>query len=325
MSEFPNVIAERGRMWRQGREAYAQRVLSMLLFGGVPPKRNHPGRSSINGAALLSAVNSALFGEPCAPPEELYEEFRLSKRPEDRENGWPDIAALWPERILLLELKTEAGSHRDGQVDWYLELGAYNYPSRQIDLIYLTTDPISSEPLAAPPGSRYRNMTWRQVADLIETLWGAIAGLEAANALVAAQYLRGLGRAQDVPAERPAKRSATQSTRTERAVRTAKPTRSALDSSLIAQATSLVAEVAADGLQRGLDFEVGSLEDAKELKSSLRSGLELKEELVQPLASVELWIWRVASSGVPLTLAGRRTGVELRFSRKRPKDPAAAA
>jgi hypothetical protein len=36
----------------------------------------------------------------------FYWEFRLPARHEGEENGWPDLAAVWPDRMLLFELKT---------------------------------------------------------------------------------------------------------------------------------------------------------------------------------------------------------------------------
>jgi len=53
-------------------------------------------------------------------------------------NGWPDWAVLWPGRVWVIELKTEAASHREGQLPYCLLLAAAAHPGAHVDLTYIT-------------------------------------------------------------------------------------------------------------------------------------------------------------------------------------------
>lgn len=138
---FPNFLWLREERWKQGREGFAQYALACLFLGQPPAGWNKAGRLSERGRRLLDLLDETYF-QPSEKEPEFFWEFKLVKLPEDKENGWPDLAFTWQDRLLILELKTEAGSHRDGQIDWYMRIAAHNHSDKRIDLVYLTVDPI---------------------------------------------------------------------------------------------------------------------------------------------------------------------------------------
>jgi hypothetical protein len=42
----------------------------------------------------------------------FVDEYLLPKLDAHAQNGWPDSAVLWPDRVWIIEFKTEAASHR---------------------------------------------------------------------------------------------------------------------------------------------------------------------------------------------------------------------
>ncbi len=69
-------------------------------------------------------------------------------------NGWPDWAVLWPDRVWVIELKSEPGSHRPDQLPYYLRLAAAAHPSCRVDLTYIT-GPLAKPAPALGEGQRY--------------------------------------------------------------------------------------------------------------------------------------------------------------------------
>src|SRR4051794_29820228 len=88
----------------------------------------------------------------------------------------------------MIELKTEAGSHRPDQLPHYLDLGAHHYPHAAIDLTYLT-GPLDQPAPQLRARQRYRHVEWSGVLPLIEEVWAddksAGAYVEAAQDLIA--------------------------------------------------------------------------------------------------------------------------------------------
>ena len=62
---------------------------------------------------------------------------------------------LTTDRLWIIELKTERGSHRSGQVESYFELGRHHYPDFRVDLTYLTPG-VSAVGAGAPRGAGWR-------------------------------------------------------------------------------------------------------------------------------------------------------------------------
>ena len=69
---------------------------------------------------------------------EFVDELDLPRRHEDEPGCAPDYGVLMDARLWIIELKTERGSDRHGQVETYFELGRHHYPQLRIDLTYLT-------------------------------------------------------------------------------------------------------------------------------------------------------------------------------------------
>jgi len=192
VSNLPDPDAERARL--QGLESWAHYMLSSILAGGRPPGWNKPHTPSAFGEDLVRLIDEQAFGTSRPDRPELYWEFKLNKRPEDAQNGWPDNAFVWSDRLLMIEIKTEPGSVRDGQVSWYLQLGDVNHPGRQVDLLFLTRDPVAA-PQDIPAGARYANLTW---ADLVETVRPLADLMDDADRSVVVEIHRDAARARGV-------------------------------------------------------------------------------------------------------------------------------
>ena len=59
------------------------------------------------------------------------------------------------DRLWIIELKTERGSDRSGQVESYFELGRHHYPDLRVDVTYLTPG-MSAVAVGAPRGAGWR-------------------------------------------------------------------------------------------------------------------------------------------------------------------------
>lgn len=315
MVDFPNVISERLRLWRHGRDAYVHRILTLMFLGRSPDPWNNPSRLSNNGARFLMLLDEFLFDQEWDTPEQFYWEYKLPKRPQDQENGWPDFAALWTERVLLFDLRTESGGHRDAEVDWYLQLGAHNHGGRAIDIIYLTPDPIKGKAHVLPDLARVRNCTYAELAKVIEVVWGKASGSEAANALVFAQFLGEMGRVADAPA--PAPPVGARAIRSRRKAEESDPIELTLAGPVWDRTLDTLVEVLEDGQDRALDLAVCGAEEAKELKRKIRADLEVGEWLGPAASLVELWVWNRDCGGEALSECGAESGVEIRVSKAR--------
>ena len=154
------------------------------MVGGTYPRWNSRNGLTEDGVAFLRELHTLSFGPPSPADEQgwaagatFVDEFELAARTDDEKSGWPDWALLFPDRIWLIELKTEKGSHRATQLPHYLDLAAHHHPGRRVDLTYLT-GPLS---VPAPPlvgGARYAHLTWADVVPLADRVW---AGAEPAQ------------------------------------------------------------------------------------------------------------------------------------------------
>src|SRR4051794_11065232 len=172
-------------LWRRlklGREEYLQRLVTTLILDGVAPPWNTPRSPGDAGRRFLGLLDGAAHGrhgELGVPAEVFVDEYLLPKLEEDAANGWPDWAVLWPDRVWVIELKTEAGSHRADQLPYYLRLSAAAHPGRRLDLTYIT-GPLTKPAPAVLEGQRYSHLTWEQIVPLIEEAWGHDARPEVA-------------------------------------------------------------------------------------------------------------------------------------------------
>src|SRR5262245_26580957 len=117
------------RLWRRlklGREEYLQRLVTTLILDGDAPPWNTPRPPGEAGQRFLQLLDEAAHGshgiDGSAPADRFVDEYLLPKLEQDAANGWPDWAVLWADRVWVIELKTEAGSHRADQLPYYLRL-----------------------------------------------------------------------------------------------------------------------------------------------------------------------------------------------------------
>lgn len=287
---------------RLGREESLQRVLTCLIVGGTYPAWGTRNKPTPRGAEFLRRLHVAVFGEdPGTACDIFVDEFELPRRHEGERSGWPDWAVLWTDRVWIVELKTELGSHRPDQLPHYLDLAAHHYPHAAVDLTYLT-GPLDKPAPRLRAGQRYHHIVWADVLPLIEEAWAddepaAREYVEAARDLVASLGTPWTewraGWMTEVAGE------------VEIGEQTA--TRDDL--------WELIVATADDGMQRASDAHVESGESLEDLRLRAR---ELIISAPQDSATkyVLPWTWSSQTSGGhPLTSAGAELGAELRLSR----------
>jgi hypothetical protein len=288
-----------GRL-RLGREEFCQRLLTMLILGGPYPKWNSRSHPCPAGERFLAALHALSFGtDGWADGGVFVDEFDLPKRHDGEPGGAPDWAVLWPERLWIVELKTEPGSHRPAQIPTYFELGRHHYPACAIDITYLTP-PISTkiEPPAA--WARFAHVTWDDIVPLLQNVWGDSD--DAAVRAVLNGVLESIATMATPPSEW-------------RAAYLAPPPPAAVPfDDAVAAALRLAAETSADGSQRALEFTAANLEELQELRMAVRVAICAAPDGSR-LRHVMPWLWTTASTGRALTDAGAETGWELRLSR----------
>jgi hypothetical protein len=133
-------------LWRRlkfGREEYLQRLLTTLILDGDAPPWNTPRSPGAAGRRFLELLDEAAHGRHLRDgswisPEVFIDEYLLPKLEDEAANGWPDWAVLSADRVWIIELKTETGSHRADQLPYYLRLAAAAHPDCNLDLTYIT-------------------------------------------------------------------------------------------------------------------------------------------------------------------------------------------
>jgi hypothetical protein len=285
--EDPHALLRRLKL---GREEYCQRLLTMLILDSDYPRWNTRSGPSPAGLGFLRALDELSFGAPDVADDAVFvDELDLPRRSEDEPGCAPDYGVLMPDRLWIIELKTERGSQRSGQVESYFELGRHHYPDLRVDLTYLTPG-VSAGAAGAPPGSRMAQVTWDQVMPLVNEVWSGATGPARALHDALAEAVASIGTSWTMWREKTL-------------------------NDLTAKAARLARLTAQDGQQRALDYAAGSLGELQELRLAVRGEFRRPES---PLKSVTPWLWDAATSGgQALTEAGRVHGYELRFSRSR--------
>jgi hypothetical protein len=292
-------VLTRRKLWR---EESLQLVLTCLIVGGIYPQWGTRSKPTVRGAEFLRRLHGLVFGEdPGSPCDVFVDEFELPRRHEAERSGWPDWAVLWPDRVWMVELKTEASSHRPDQLPHYLDLGAHHYPQAAIDMTYLT-GPLDKPAPQLRAGQRFHHIVWTDVLPLIEEVWAddepaAGAYVEAARELIAS-----LGTPWT-------EWRAGWMTEVARAVEVSAPavTRDDL--------WELIVATAEDGKQRAADARTESGEGLEDVRDRARE-LILAAPEGSATKHVLPWIWSSQTSGgQPLTPAGEELGAELRVSR----------
>lgn len=300
-----SVLTSR-KLWR---EESLQLVLTCLILGGTYPQWGTRSKPTARGAEFLRRLHVQVFGEePGSPCDVFVDEFELPRRNEAERSGWPDWAVLWPDRVWMIELKTEAGSHRPDQLPHYLDLGAHHYPEAAIDLTYLT-GPLSKPAPDVRAGQRYHHITWTDVLPLVEEVWAddepsARTYVEAARDLIAS-----LG-------------TPWTQWRTGWMAEVARTVEACEASVTHNDLWEFILATADDGKQRAFDLGTQSGEDLEDLRDRAR-GLIIAAPEGSATKHVLPWIWSgQTSGGQPLTSAGEQMGAELRFSRyAKPRSP----
>ncbi len=282
--EDPHKLLRRLRL---GREEYCQRLLTMLILDADYPRWNTRSTPSPAGLAFLRALDELSFGAAEVPDDATFvDELDLPRRHEDEAGCAPDYGVLMPGRLWIIELKTERGSQRSGQVESYFELGRHHYPDLRIDLTYLTPG-MAAVGAGAPSGSRLAQVTWEQVMPLVDGVWSGATGSTRDLYDALAEAVGSIGTSWTMWREKSL-------------------------NDLTAKAARLARLTAQDGRQRALDYSAGSLGELQELRLAVRDEFRRPGS---PLGSVTPWLWDSATSGgKALTEAGRVHGYELRFS-----------
>ena len=316
--EDPRSLLARLRL---GREEYCQRLLTALILGGPYPRWNTRNTPTAAGVAYLQALDEVCFGQAGEPARVFVDELDLPRRHEVEKGGAPDQAVLWSDRLWLIELKTEPGSHRRDQLPSYFELGAHHFPGTRVDITYLTPTMAVLAPAVVPP-NRYAHVTWDTVAELIRLTWGRSedeAERDVADALIeAVTTLETPVSTWRVQAGTPDEAAPSVSAAAPVDVLQA-PAPPAADGAALVDALAAARLTGADGRPRAVNLEETSLSVLQDLRLHERQQL-CSEPPGSPLRHVMPWLWSAQTSGgAPLTAPGGETGYELRMSRyKRP-------
>jgi hypothetical protein len=320
MWESPRELWSRLKL---GREEFLQRILTTLIVGGDPPPWNVARMPSEQGLRFLYLLDASAHGEAMnetalADPNAFVDEYLLPKVEESAANGWPDWAVLWPDRVWVIELKTEPGSHRADQLPYYLRLAAAAHPNSRVDLTYIT-GPLSKPGPVVGEGQRYSHLQWSQVVPLVEAVWGTddrsevrdyvdavrsvVENLTHLRPSAQREAITGLT-AEAAPVET---LSASAISLPQEPGAAAQVADGASDLLILARAT------ASDKRQRGVGAATpAELEGLRDSARSLIDALPVDDttRFVLP------WLWKAArTTGRALTAEGQEFGYELRFSR----------
>lgn len=300
--ETPAQLFQRLKL---NREEFLRRMLTSLILRGPYPKWNTRSTASDEGRALLRDLHRLSFGDVPWPGDDLVfvDEFSLPARTSDERGCFPDYALLWDERVWIIELKTEAGSHRADQIPSYFAFARHHHPDCSIDLTYLT-GPGSKSGSATQDWERFAHVEWADVRPLIERHWPQ-SDLPGQRDVVDGVLRTIDGLTDTADAWRSDMNSLSE-------VTPARPPSRSEQRDAILRAAD---EVANDGVQRGVELEVGSLDDLHDLR------MEVRDHLASLPGSdgrwrVRPWVWNSETTdGAPITHGGRRHGHELRLSR----------
>jgi hypothetical protein len=304
--ESPSRLLERLKI---GREEYCQRLLTMLVLDGPYPRWNTPAVPSSSGIAFLRTVYEHSFNRPWPGDDAMFvDEFALPPRHDGEAGGAPDYAVAWGDHLWLIELKTEKGSHRNGQIPGYFDLAHHHYPDAMIDVLYVT--PAQAPPVIPPgPWAAYAHTTWMALAPHVEGGWPVEDGSRYYE--IVSSLLNAIGDLGLSPAEwrsRMVSSSASEGV----TVETADTPR--VQTTALERAMHAAVLTAHDGDQRAVECEPADLDELLRLRLSVRNRLASSPP-GSNLRRVLAWVWTAASAGPPRTQAGCEHGGELRLSR----------
>ncbi|NNE36310.1 MAG: hypothetical protein HKN13_13820 [Rhodothermales bacterium] len=268
-----------------GREEYCQRMLTSLILASRYPKWNSHSKPSDKGDSFLRRLFEESYDEPLIGSLDFIDEFNLPAIDSDSKDGAPDYAVLTPDRLWIVELKTEKASHRKDQMPYYQALARHHYPNMRLDMLYLTGQ-MPRQDASNYEGSRFVHQFWSETLHLIAESWSQSEFGE--ERLLETALQRELG-----SLDRPSKTFTTKA-------------------SVIREAIALATCVQEGGKQRAVEVSASGLEDLIDLRS--RIGEAITRDGATP--NVRPWIWYEATSGgKALTELGKDVGCELRLSR----------
>ena len=287
-----------------GREEFLQRLLTSLLLRAPYPKWNTRSKTSPEGIAFLRDLHAACFDVGWPSDDFTFvDEFELPARTPEEKGGYPDYALLWDDKIWIIELKTERGSHRPDQIPMYFAYARHHHPDCAIDLSYLT-GPGSKSGMASEPWERFCHLEWSETAGLLERHWpdpdlpGQVEVLEGIRLTI--ESLRRPARSWQADF---ANRFAT-----------AAPAHEEPDPmEALLELTDVVAD---DHAQRAFEFEASSLDQLHELRLAVGNRLA-SLPVGDSRRHIVPWVWKSTSGGRALTAFGRECGFELRLSHYR--------
>jgi hypothetical protein len=268
-----------------------------LAVGGQYPKWGTENRLTEEGAVFFRDLDSLSFGTQSWPSAPVFiDETTMPKRHDDELSASPDWTLVFEDRVWIIELKTERGSHRITQLPHYLELAAHHFPGRAVDITYLT-GPLKKPAPELRAGQRNVHLMWDDVLPLYGRAWGESSDprihryldvlQEALGALVTPwNEWRSVFAASVPPPTHP---------------------------DPLGEALRLVDATASDHQQRALEFVAQGAQDLHDLRLEIRDALRVEPE-DSPRRHVQPWVWTWKSLGQPLTDAGREQGAELRVS-----------
>jgi hypothetical protein len=288
--EEPDALLARLKL---GREEYLQRLVTMLIVDGPYPRWNTGSTPSAQGLAFLRELERLSFGEVGAWHHPIFiDEFDLPRRHDLESSSAPDWALLDSDRLWIIELKTERGSHRPAQLPAYFDLARHHHPELTLDLTYLT-GPLSTQQPAVPEGCRYAHVEWADLMPVITDVWSDTHGTSVDQIR---RVVAGLGEPWTAW----------------RAERLAQPLDAEDHRDPLDEGVELARATADDHQQRALGLSAADLGALQDLR------LELQERLASDddpaLGHVRPWLWRPTSGGKPMTASGAEVGYELRFS-----------
>ena len=313
-SEFedPSLLLSRLKL---GREEFCQRLLTTLIVGGTYPRWNSRSTPMPSGRRFLEELDRMSFGAATPLDEAVFvDELELAPLSEGERGGAPDWAVLWPARTWLVELKTEAGSHRPTQLPGYFALSAHHHPSTTVDITYLT-GPLTKPAPMTGERQRYSHLTWTEALPLVRSVWDEGPAAERRYVDVLVEVASNLDmpwaeQRQIVVGQVPPPTPSSAPKSTEGAARAAPPSAPSVSGSV----EEAIAATAADGTQQALDPAGGSLDDLLELRQRATNAVAATEP-GSAERHVRPWVWRQTSGGSAMTAGGAEFGYELRFSR----------
>ena len=268
-----------------GREEYIQRMLTSLVLGRSYPRWNTRNIPSGCGDKFLRELHKQAFGTKLVEKLEFVDELELLSNNDEDANGAPDYAVFTKSGVWIIELKTEAGSHRSDQLPLYVRLARQSYPDLEISITYLTGPMARMESLYLEDVP-FRHLHWTEITELISIHWSRSPYKE--EQLLAAAILREI-QGLESPAKKFQK-----------------------NASVIRETIVAAAHVQLTGEQAGVEAELSGLQGLHDLRLRIRDALARNEEG----KNVRPWIWCASTSGgSALTDLGAEVGYEIRLSR----------